>query len=42
MERQYVEPGSYGDGSPLDRVHSIESKIILKPDGPTSVKAPGD
>lgn len=39
MERQYVKPGSYSDGSPLDRVHYIESKIILKPDGLTSVKA---
>jgi hypothetical protein len=36
MERQYLKPGAYSDGSPLDRVHYLECKIILKPDRFTS------
>ncbi|HUC17415.1 MAG TPA: hypothetical protein VMA37_06995 [Acetobacteraceae bacterium] len=39
MERQYIKPGFYSDGSPLDRVHYLECKIILKPDGFTSANA---
>ncbi len=31
--------GSYADGTPFDRVQYIEAKLILKPDGFTSVRA---
>jgi hypothetical protein len=27
-----LKPGTYSDGGPLDRVHYLESKLILKPD----------
>src|SRR5271170_3911119 len=27
-----VKPGSYSDGHPLDTVHYLEPKLILKPD----------
>jgi hypothetical protein len=32
-----LKPGSYSDGSPLDEVHYLECKVILKPDRFTSV-----
>ena len=34
-----VKPGQYSDGHPLDEVHYLESKIILKPERFTSVKS---
>jgi hypothetical protein len=33
-----LKKGQYSDGSPLDEVHYLESKIILKPDRFTSAK----
>src|SRR5215472_13139553 len=30
--------GTYGDGSPLDEIHYLECKLILKPDRFNSVK----
>jgi len=33
-----LKQGQYSDGSPLDEVHYLESKIILKPDRFTSAK----
>jgi len=32
-----IKPGSYSDGSPLDEIHYLECKLILKPDRFTSV-----
>jgi hypothetical protein len=32
-----LKPGGYSDGSPLDEVHYLECKVILKPDRFTSV-----
>jgi len=32
IETPRVKPGTYGDGHPLDTVHYLESKLILKPD----------
>ncbi|MBL8795776.1 MAG: hypothetical protein JNM56_17865 [Planctomycetia bacterium] len=34
-----LQPGQYSDGHPLDDVHYLESKIILKPERFTSVKS---
>ena len=34
-----LKPGMYSDGHPLDRVHYLECKIILKPDRFTSIKS---
>src|SRR5215831_10396480 len=34
-----LQPGKYSDGSPLDEVHYLECKLILKPDRFTSVKS---
>jgi hypothetical protein len=34
-----VKPGQYSDGHPLDEVHYLESKIILKPERFTAVKS---
>jgi hypothetical protein len=34
-----VKPGYYSDGHPLDEVHYLESKLILKPEPFNSVKA---
>jgi len=34
-----LKPGTYSDGHPLDRVHYLECKIILKPDRFTSIKS---
>ena len=34
-----LKPGQYSDGHPLDDVHYLESKIILKPDPFISVKS---
>jgi hypothetical protein len=31
-ENPQVKPGAYSDGHPLDTVHYLESKLILKPD----------
>jgi hypothetical protein len=31
-----IKPGSYSDGSPLDAIHYLECKLILKPDRFTS------
>jgi hypothetical protein len=31
-----VKPGTYSDGHPLDTVHYLECKLILKPDRFTS------
>lgn len=33
-----LKPGQYSDGSPLDEVHYLECKLILKPDRFTSAK----
>jgi hypothetical protein len=33
----YLEPGAYADGSPLDDLHYLECKLILKPDRFTCV-----
>src|SRR5262245_38349716 len=33
-----LKPGHYTDGHPLDEVHYLECKIILKPDRFTSLK----
>ncbi len=34
-----VHPGQYADGHPLDRVHFLECKIILKPDRFTALQS---
>jgi len=34
-----LKPGTYSDGHPLDVVHYLECKIILKPDRFTSIKS---
>jgi hypothetical protein len=34
-----LKPGTYSDGHPLDQVHYLECKIILKPDRFTSIKS---
>ena len=34
-----LQPGTYSDGHPLDTVHYLECKVILKPDRFTSVKS---
>ncbi|MGH7178329.1 MAG: hypothetical protein ACREJC_13190, partial [Tepidisphaeraceae bacterium] len=34
-----IKPGKYSDGHPLDQVHYLECKIILKPDRFTSVRS---
>src|SRR5262249_2734751 len=34
-----LKPGEYSDGHPLDQVHYLECKIILKPDRCTSVES---
>jgi hypothetical protein len=34
-----LKPGQYSDGSPLDTVHYLECKLILKPDRFVSVKS---
>lgn len=34
-----VAPGKYADGAPLDEVHGLECKLILKPDRFTSQKS---
>jgi hypothetical protein len=36
-EIAYLEPGAYADGSPLDDLHYLECKLILKPDRFTCV-----
>ena len=36
-EIPYLEPGAYADGSPLDDLHYLECKLILKPDRFTCV-----
>jgi hypothetical protein len=33
----YLEPGAYADGTPLDELHYLECKLILKPDRFTCV-----
>lgn len=33
-----IKPGHYSDGHPLDEVHYLECKIILKPDCFTAKK----
>ena len=35
----HLQPGTYSDGHPLDTVHYLECKVILKPDRFTSVKS---
>ena len=36
-EVPYLEPGTYADGTPLDDLHYLECKLILKPDRFTCV-----
>src|SRR5450755_3293521 len=37
FKRPDLKPGNYVDGGPLDEVHYLECKLILKPDRFTSV-----
>ena len=37
----YLEPSTYADGTPIDDIHYLECKLILKPDRFTSVQAFG-
>jgi hypothetical protein len=39
MPTPELKPGTYSDGHPLDTVHYLECKIILKPDRFTSVQS---
>jgi hypothetical protein len=35
----YLEPSTYADGTPIDDIHYLECKLILRPDRFTSVQA---